>query len=143
MPRNDGIGGTPRLARYVSIGTPPSGGATPGRPPLPQRTPGETNPDQDRRFRLVAAEGAVVGPRVTLAESVEIARGTLSARDDIMGHMPSRHGDCPTCESEAPCRPFSRALAILDRWDPGRARRVRIVLRTLGLQEPPLPGGAK
>jgi hypothetical protein len=60
--RNDGIGGTPRLARYTSIGTPPGGkkdhDPTPNRPPLPRRTPGETDLEQDPRFRLVGARAA-------------------------------------------------------------------------------------
>jgi hypothetical protein len=33
----------------------------------------------------------------------------------------------------APCRPSLRALAILDRWDPSSARRIRAVLHLSGL----------
>ncbi|MDG4766003.1 hypothetical protein O7632_18125 [Solwaraspora sp. WMMD406] len=93
LPRNDGIGGTPRLARNTSIGPPRRTDATPHRPPLPRRTPGETDIGRDPRFRLTAA-GAV---------------------------------------APAPCRPLLRPLTILDRWDPGKARRMRAMLRLSGL----------
>ena len=145
MLRNDGIGGEPRLARYVSIGTPRTGGTlngpTQGRPLLPQRIPGETDPDRDTRFRLTGARDAAPAPRskATLAESVEIARATLGARESVKGHMPSRHGDCPKCGESTPCRPFRRALAILDRHDEGTARRVRAILQVLALPAPGLP----
>jgi hypothetical protein len=72
-----------------------------------------------------------------LAVLVEIARSTVEARERIKQHMPSRHGDCPTCEETAPCRPSTRALTILDRHDPGMARRVRAMLQVLALPAPP------
>lgn len=143
MPRNDGIGGTPRLARYTSIGTPRNVDPTPNRPPLPQRTPGETDIARDPRFRLASARGVAPAPaaaRRSLADSVAAARATEQAREDAQTHLPSRHGDCPKCEETAPCRPFRRALTILDTHDPGRARRVRAVLAVLELPAPPPPG---
>ncbi|WFE29992.1 hypothetical protein O7623_12730 [Solwaraspora sp. WMMD791] len=143
MIRNDGIGGTPRLARYTSIGTPRNVDPTPNRPPLPRRTPGETDIDQDPRFRLASARSVAPAPaaaRRSLADSVAAARATEQAREDAQTHLPSRHGDCPKCEETAPCRPFRRALTILDTHDPGRARRVRAVLAVLALPAPPPPG---
>ena len=144
MLRNDGIGSLPgcRIARNIAIGTADQSGwppPTPGRSPLPKRIPGDTDPDQDPRLRLTGARAVASAPKVSLAESVEVARATVGAREGIKGHMPSRHGDCPKCDESAPCRPFSRALAILDRWDPGRARRVRSVLSVLALPAPPVP----
>mgnify|MGYP000321382932 CR=1 FL=1 len=102
--RNDGIGGTPRLARYTSIGTPPRGrltGPNPNRSPLARRS---------------------------TTESV-----VLRARDIVTTHLPSRVGECRVCGAAAMCEPFAKAIAVLDRWDPVRARRVRSVLEYAGL----------
>jgi hypothetical protein len=107
---------------------------------LPKRVPGQTDVGHDPRFRLVAGRGVAQIPvrsRVTLAVSVGIARSTVEARERIKQHMPSRHRDCQTCEETAPCRPFTRALTILDRHDSGMARRVRAVLQVLALPAPP------
>ncbi|MFV2018166.1 hypothetical protein [Micromonospora sp. LOL_023] len=119
--RNDGIGGTPRLTRYTSIGTPPRVDPTPNRPPLPQRTPGESD----------AADPA----------DTVLAHAVQQARLDIATHLPSRIGDCRECDVAAPCRPFLRALVILDRWDPVKARRVRAVLQLSGLMLDGYPHG--
>ena len=155
MLRNDGIGGTPRLARYVSIGTPPrhrdatssghseaisSGRAagasagdeaaagrtaaesaqpTPGRPPLPKRTPNaDRTPDRvDRSTR-----------------SPELSRAIHDANSTARTHIPNRTtGECHRCGGvPGPCRPFLRAIAILDRWEPANARRIRAVLHLSG-----------
>lgn len=100
--RNDGIGGTPRLARYTSIGTPPHSEPTPNRPP-----------------RSPAAQ-----------------RALTRALDALNVHLPSRLGECRRCDVAAPCKPFLRALVIVQRWDPSKARRVRAVLHLSGLWSP-------
>ncbi|MFV2017371.1 hypothetical protein [Micromonospora sp. LOL_023] len=125
MLRNDGIGGTPRLARYVSIGTPP----TPGRPALPKRTPGETDPDQDSRFQLAEPRGVAPG------RSAELSRAIHDANSTARTHLPNRStGECHRCGGiPGPCRPFLRAIAVLDRWEPANARRIRAVLQLSGL----------
>lgn len=125
MPRNDGIGGTPRLARYTSIGTPRDVDPTPNRPPLPRRTPGQIDPDRDWPFQLNGAQ-----PRSPALEAA-IRQANETART----HIPNRTtGECHRCGGVvAPCRPSLRALAILDRWDPSSARRVRAVLHLSGL----------
>ena len=141
--RNDGIGGTPRLARYTSIGTPRRTDATPNRPPLPQRTPGETDIGSDLRFQLTAARAVAPAPAGALDPGdTVVAQAVHQARLDIAEHLPSaRLGECRTCDVAAPCRPFLRALVILDRWDPGRARRVRAVLQLSGLMPDGHPHG--
>ncbi|MFY1699982.1 hypothetical protein [Solwaraspora sp. WMMA2101] len=145
--RNDGIGGTPRLARYTSIGTPRRTDATPNRPPLPRRTPGETDIGRDPRFRLTAARA--VDPALTGAIDAAldpgdtvVAQAVCRARIDIAEHLPSaRFGECRTCDVAAPCRPMLRSLVILDRWDPGKAQRVRAVLQLSGLMSDGHPHG--
>ncbi|MDG4765650.1 hypothetical protein O7632_16310 [Solwaraspora sp. WMMD406] len=140
MLRNDGIGGTPRLARYTSFGgRSRSSEPTPNRPPLPRRTPGTTDINQDRRFRLAAARGVTPAPpeaRTGGPHSPSTARTIAQARDDATLHLPSRIGECRRCDVAAPCRPFLRALAILDRWDGVTARRIRAVLHLSGLSSP-------
>ena len=148
MIRNDGIGGSPRLARYTSIGTPRDGARydvdpTPNRPPLPKRNPGETDPDQDQRFQLTGARatapapaGARNGPTYDgPARSPELSRAVHDANSTARTHIPNRTtGECHRCGGiVAPCRPFLRAMAILDRWDPSSARRIRAVLQLSGL----------
>lgn len=111
MLRNDGIGGTPRLARYTSIGTPPGGkkdhDPTPNRPPLP---------DSGR----LPVDHPVV----------------RRAREIVSTHLPSRLAECRVCNSAALCEPFTKALAVLRRHDPGKARRVMAVLYLAGLWPP-------
>jgi hypothetical protein len=104
MIRNDGIGGTPRLARYTSIGTPPGSRQmepAPNRPPLAKRSPGEA----------------------------VMAR----AREIVTTHLPNQSGSCRVCGAAAMCTHFTKAMGTLDRWDPVRARRVRSVLEYAGL----------
>ncbi|MDG4771959.1 hypothetical protein [Solwaraspora sp. WMMD792] len=55
------------------------------------------------------------------------------ARETVAGHMPSRLAECRVCDVPAFCPPFTSALAVLDRWDQVKARRVRAVLRYAGL----------
>ncbi|MFY1635083.1 hypothetical protein ACN27F_17715 [Solwaraspora sp. WMMB335] len=114
MFRNDGIGGTPRLARYTSIrSTPGTIDAPPNRSRQARRTPGEPENGWDARLQ--------------------------QAREGIAAHLPSRLGECRHCDVAAPCRPFLRALAILDRWDAPKARRIRAVLHLSGLMPPKPP----
>ncbi|MFY1650692.1 hypothetical protein ACN27J_07330 [Solwaraspora sp. WMMB762] len=140
--RNDGIGGTPRLARYTSIGTPPHSEPTPNRPPLPRRTPGQNDVDSDRRFRLATAGGAAAAPTGARADTTAATRSPAAQRaltralDALNVHLPSRLGECRRCDVAAPCRPFLRALVIVQRWDPAKARRVRAVLHLSGLWSP-------
>ena len=124
-------------------------GPTPNRPPLPRRTPGQTDIGRDPRFRLLAARGVASAPDtgqpVVDAEQAvldEVAAAMRNrpgvevldrARETVAGHMPSRLAECRVCDVPAFCPPFTRALAVLDRWDHGRARRVRAVLQYAGL----------
>ncbi|MFV2013444.1 MULTISPECIES: hypothetical protein [unclassified Micromonospora] len=55
------------------------------------------------------------------------------ARETVTEHMPSRLAECRACDGPAFCPPFTNALAVLDRWDHSRARRVRAVLQYAGL----------
>ncbi|MFY1699625.1 hypothetical protein [Solwaraspora sp. WMMA2101] len=142
MLRNDGIGGTPRLARYTSIGTPPHSDPTPNRPPLPRRTPGQTDVDRDARFRLTAARGVTAAPTGALADAPTAPRSPAAQRaltralDALNVHLPSRLGECRRCDIASPCKPFLRALVIVQRWDPAKAQRVRAVLHLSGLWSP-------
>ncbi|MFV2108694.1 MULTISPECIES: hypothetical protein [unclassified Micromonospora] len=61
------------------------------------------------------------------------------ARETAEKHLPRRIGECPTCGSVAFCAPFTMALAILDRRDVPRARRIRTVLTVAGLSPPEFP----
>jgi hypothetical protein len=152
--RNDGIGGTPRLARYGSFrAADDSAAPTPGRPPLPKRTPGETDPDQDQRFQLAGSRGVVPAPyggarnadaadgtdrtdRTGRSDrSPELSRAIHDANSTARTHIPNRTtGECHRCGGvPGPCRPFLRAIAILDRWEPANARRIRAVLHLSGL----------
>ncbi|MFV2088375.1 hypothetical protein [Micromonospora sp. LOL_021] len=141
MLRNDGIGGTPRLARYTSIGT-PHPEPTPNRPPLPRRTPGQNDVDSGRRFRLTPARGAGEAPTGARADATAAPRSPAAQRaltralDALNVHLPSRLGECRRCDVAAPCKPFLRALVIVQRWDPAKARRVRAVLHLSGLWSP-------
>jgi hypothetical protein len=138
--RNDGIGGTPRLARYTSIGTPPHSDPTPNRPPLPRRTPGETGIEQDRRFQLPTARDVAAPPTGAAAaaptRSPAAQRALTWALENLNVHLPSRLGECRRCDIAAPCKPFLRALVIVQRLDPAKARRVRAVLHLSGLWSP-------
>ncbi|ROO50660.1 hypothetical protein EDC02_5511 [Micromonospora sp. Llam0] len=111
MLRNDGIGGTSRLARYTSIGTPPGGkedhDPMPNRPPLPDSV-------------HLSVDHPVV----------------QRAREIVSTHLPSRLAECRVCNSAALCEPFTKALAVLRRHDPGKARRVMAVLYFAGLWPP-------
>ncbi|WFE27740.1 hypothetical protein O7623_00530 [Solwaraspora sp. WMMD791] len=55
------------------------------------------------------------------------------ARETVAEHMPSRLAECRVCDVAAFCPPFTSALAVLDRWDQVKARRVRAVLQYAGL----------
>ncbi|MDG4764343.1 hypothetical protein O7632_09540 [Solwaraspora sp. WMMD406] len=101
MLRNDGIGGTPRLARYTSLGVAAAPGST-------QRG------NKINRSRLDAAI-------------------LKRARKIVTTHLPTRFGECRVCDSAAFCEPFNRAMAVLDRWEPAKARRIRAVLQYAGL----------
>ncbi|WJK41948.1 hypothetical protein O7608_05985 [Solwaraspora sp. WMMA2056] len=61
------------------------------------------------------------------------------ARETAEKHLPLRTGECPACGSVAFCAPFTMALAILDRRDVPRARRIRTVLTVAGLSPPEFP----
>ncbi|MDG4763917.1 hypothetical protein O7632_07310 [Solwaraspora sp. WMMD406] len=62
-----------------------------------------------------------------------------AVREDVRAHLPTRWRICRTCGRATPCRPFLRALTILDRHDPAKARRLRTVLHLSGLWSAPLP----
>ena|GEM_PF-419265 len=133
MPRNDGIGGTPRLARYTSIG-------------LPKRTPRE---DDDPRFLIHSGHIPTRPPEGSpAARSPELSRELHDANQTARTHIPNRTtGECFRCAVVAPCAPFKRAMAILDRWEPVTARRIQAVLKYSGLfptmsDEGPEPGTA-
>ncbi|ROO58467.1 hypothetical protein EDC02_0227 [Micromonospora sp. Llam0] len=145
--RNDGIGGTPRLARYITFTAADDAAPTPGRPPLPKRTPGETDPDHDGRFQLAGARGVAAAPYGAVddsrsadrtgraARSPALSRAIHDANSTARTHLPNRTtGECHRCGGvPGPCRPFLRAIAILDRWEPANARRIRAVLHLSGL----------
>ncbi|MFV2020035.1 hypothetical protein [Micromonospora sp. LOL_023] len=152
MLRNDGIGGEPRLARYRSFQHGPDNtsseesgdnlppGPTPGRPPLAKRTPGETNPDEGWPFRLAGARGVTPAPAEAgdapgAARSPELSRAIHDANSTARTHLPNRTtGECHRCGGvPGPCRPLLRAITILDRWEPGSARRIRAVLQLSGM----------
>ncbi|MDG4768412.1 hypothetical protein O7632_30605 [Solwaraspora sp. WMMD406] len=114
---------------------------TPGRPPLPQRQPGETDVDADPRFNLIAARGVAPAPRSGddappagdhVADMVQLARQTAER------HMPDRLGGCRHCHRTY-CEMFLDALAVLDRRDQRAARRIRVVLQYAGLTPPAPP----
>ncbi|WJK40365.1 hypothetical protein O7608_28870 [Solwaraspora sp. WMMA2056] len=140
MLRNDGIGGTPRLTRYTSIGTPPGGkkdhDPTPNRPPLPRRNPGETDLEHDPRFRLVGARAATPAPKPESGRLSVDHPVVRRAREIVSTHLPSRLAECRVCNSAALCEPFTKALGVLRRHDPGKARRVMAVLYLAGLWPP-------
>ena len=140
MHRNDGIGGTPRLARYTSIGTPLNTDPTPNRPPLPQRNPGESDIAQDSHFHLAGARAVAPAPAGAMGDnhhSPELTQAIRDANATARTHIPNRTtGECTPCgDAETPCRPFKRAMAILDKWEPASARRVRAVLHLSGLSD--------
>ena len=55
MLRNDGIGGYPRQFRYLTDPAAIAEEPTPGRPPLPKRTPGDNHVDtQEMKRRAMA-----------------------------------------------------------------------------------------
>jgi len=104
MLRNDGIGGTPRLTGARGVAPAPSG----------------------------ALDDALTGAGPT--RSPELSRAIHDANSMARTHLPNRAtGECVRCVTVAPCRPFLRALAILDRWEPSNARRIRAVLQFSGL----------
>lgn len=115
---------------------------TPDRPPLPRRTPGQTDIGRDPRFRLLAARGVAPAPDAEQAVLDEVAAAMRNrpgaevldrARETVAEHMPSRLAECRVCDVAAFCPPFTNALAVLDRWDHAKARRVRAVLQYAGL----------
>ncbi|WFE28955.1 hypothetical protein O7623_07155 [Solwaraspora sp. WMMD791] len=113
---------------------------TPGRPPLPKRNPGETDPDQGWPFRLTGARGVAPAPTGSggapgAVRSPELSRAIHDANSTARTHLPNRTtGECHRCGGvPGPCRPFLRAIAILDRWEPANARRIRAVLHLSGL----------
>ncbi|WJK37163.1 hypothetical protein [Solwaraspora sp. WMMA2065] len=124
-------------------------GPTPDRPPLPRRTPGQTDIGRDSRFRLLAtravapapdAERPVVDAEQAVLDEVAAAMRNRPdvdvldrARETVAEHMPSRLAECRVCDVPAFCPPFTSALAVLDRWDQVKARRVRAVLQYAGL----------
>jgi|GEM_PF-3157111 len=57
------------------------------------------------------------------------------ARYRSFQHDPNDTSSAESTEATppGPCRPFLRAIAILDRWDPSNARRIRAVLHLSGL----------
>ncbi|WP_326554484.1 hypothetical protein [Micromonospora sp. NBC_01813] len=61
------------------------------------------------------------------------AQVLAQAREAVAVHMPSRLAECRACDGPALCSPFTSALVVLDRWDHGKARRVRAVLQYAGL----------
>ncbi|MDG4770462.1 hypothetical protein [Solwaraspora sp. WMMD792] len=69
------------------------------------------------------------------ARSPELSRAVHDANSTARTHIPNRTtGECHRCGGvPGPCRPFRRAIAILDRWDPSNARRIRAVLHLSGL----------
>jgi hypothetical protein len=105
-------------------------GPTPGRPVLPQRIPGDTDIARDPRFQLTVissqseAEPGQVAPTAQLLEQ---------ARETATAHLPTRLAQCRACDGPALCEPFTRALAVLDRWDHSKARRMRAVAQYAGL----------
>ncbi|MFV2022912.1 hypothetical protein [Micromonospora sp. LOL_023] len=124
-------------------------GPTPNRPPLPRRTPGQTDIGRDPRFQLLSARGVAPAPDAEQsavdAEQAVLddvaaalrnrpdAQALAQAREAVAEHMPSRLAECRVCDGPALCPPFTSALAVLDRWDHSRARRVRAVLQYAGL----------
>jgi len=145
LTRNQGprsrYGGSPYVVRNE--------GPTPNRPPLPRRTPGQTDIGSDPRFRLLAARGVASAPNAE-RPAVDAERAVLDevaaamrnrpdadvldrARETVAVHMPSRLAECRVCDVAAFCPPFTGALAVLDRWDQVKARRVRAVLQYAGL----------
>lgn len=129
MIKNDGIGGEPRLARYRSF----------------RQVPNDTS----------SAESAEAAPPVPpssekspVPRSPELSRTLHDANQTARTHIPNRTtGECFRCAVVAPCDPFRRAMALLDRWEPATARRIRAVLRYSGLfptipDDGPEPGTA-
>ncbi|MFY1651485.1 hypothetical protein ACN27J_11390 [Solwaraspora sp. WMMB762] len=116
---------------------------------MARRTPGQTDIGRDPRFRLLAARGVAPAPNAEPA-AVDAEQAVLDevaaamrnrpdvnvldrARETVTEHMPSRLAECRVCDVAAFCPPFTTALAVLDRWDHSRARRVRAVLQYAGL----------
>ncbi|WFE21054.1 hypothetical protein O7621_24865 [Solwaraspora sp. WMMD937] len=139
MTGNQGPASRHHLPPYVRVNS----GPTPDRPPLPRRTPGQTDIERDPRFRLLAARGVAApdgDPQRAPLDGVAAAMRNRPdadaldrARETVAGHMPSRLAECRVCDVAAFCPPFTSALAVLDRWDQVKARRVRAVLQYAGL----------
>ncbi|MFV2019237.1 hypothetical protein [Micromonospora sp. LOL_023] len=79
-----------------------------------------------------------VGP-AGVDTDVDAGRVLRHAQETAEKHLPLRIGECPVCGSVAFCAPFTMALAILDRRDVSRARRIRTVLTVAGLSPPEFP----
>ncbi|WP_326554141.1 hypothetical protein [Micromonospora sp. NBC_01813] len=117
MLRNDGIGGEPRLARYRSF----------------QHGPDDTSSEENVDNVPPAPAGA--GDTPGAARSPELSRAIHDANSTARTHLPNRTtGECHRCGGvPGPCRPLLRAITILDRWEPGSARRIRAVLQLSGM----------
>ncbi|MDG4765289.1 hypothetical protein O7632_14470 [Solwaraspora sp. WMMD406] len=87
-------------------------GPTPDRPPLPRRTPGQTDIGRDPRFRLLAARGAAAAPdgdpQRTPLDGVAAAMRNrpdadvlAQARETVAEHMPIRLAECRACDVPA------------------------------------------
>ncbi|MFY1635603.1 hypothetical protein ACN27F_20405 [Solwaraspora sp. WMMB335] len=115
-------------------------------PPLPKRTPAKADVDNDPRFRLMGARAVVPAPRRAggpggrgFTPDPEADQVLRYAREVAEKHLPIRTGECPACGVVAFCAPFTMALAVLDRRDVPRARRIRTVLTVAGLRPPEFP----
>ena len=145
MTRNQGPSSRYRLLPYGIVDE----GPTPNRPPLPRRRPGQTDIGRDPRFRLLGARAVAPAPDAeqSAADAEQAVLDDVAAamrnrpgadvldraRETVAVHMPSRLVECRACDAPALCPPFTAALAVLDRWDHGKARRVRAVLQYAGL----------
>lgn len=105
-------------------------GPTPGRPALPHRIPGDIDIAQDPRFRLTVTSGR---PEAGRGQADLPAQVLERARETAAAHLPTRTAQCRACDGPALCEPFTKALAVLDRWDQPRARRMRTVAQYAGL----------
>lgn len=74
-----------------------------------------------------------------VAADPDAERVLRHARETVEKHLPLRIGECPACGSAAFCAPFTMALAIIDRRDVPKARRIRTVLTVAGLSPPEFP----
>jgi hypothetical protein len=92
--------------------------------------------NKDPRFRLVGARAAAPAPKPDSGQLPVDHPVVRRAREIVSTHLPSRLAECRVCNSPALCAPFTKALAVLRRHDPGKARRVMAVLYFAGLWPP-------